>query len=161
MFRSVDNTTNIDNRAPEKLLFFNFSLCISHDFRILPSPPGLFATQTITASFASAKEPETVSTSSRSTLQLSFELENLTDDAFKNMDPTIMVNLFADSRLVTTIHTGVTTLISGLTRKIDHVRFVTSLTFETIFMELLDLFDLQSSFDTIFGSCPIIICLSK
>ena len=147
-FRSVVNAADIDNRAPYKPLFFEFSICLPQTFRILPPSPGLQTTRTTTTSFASDKSTAAVSTPPRSVSQLSFELGSYMDDALNNLDPTVIVKLLADARLAripkklqplvsanlfsTLAHASIMTPISGLTSKMNRGRCVNSTTSVTL-----------------------------
>ena len=176
-FRSVVNAADINNRIPDKPLFFEFSICLPQTFRILPPSPGLQTTQTAATSFASDKSTTAVSTPTRSVSQLSFELGSYMDDALNNLEPTVIVKLLADARLARThkklqplvsaklfstpAHTSIMTPISGLTPKMNRGRSVNSTTSVTTFMGPLDFLDSQLNFDNIFGSRRTIFCLSK
>ena len=74
----------------------------------------------------------------------------------QKFQPLLPADLFSTPTLV-----GVTLPISGLTPKMDRVRSVFSTASVTTFMRSLDFFDSQSSFDTIFGSYPTMLRLSK
>ena len=147
------------------------------NFRILSQSPGLLTTQTTATSSVSGKAPAIVSTPPISASQLRFEIGNYTDDALKNLDPTVIVKILADSRLAkkkqkllplvpanlfsTPVHASVTTLISGLTPNMDRVRSVASADSVTMFMGPFDYLDSPSRFDIVSDSLPTILHLSK
>ena len=101
-FRSVVNTADIDNRAPDKSLSLEFSLHLPQTVHTLPPSSGFLTTQTVATPLALAITQSAVSTLPRLASQLSFELDSYTDDSLKNLDPAFMLELLSDARLAPT-----------------------------------------------------------